>query len=134
METEDSPEPQAELPARIPELQAALPAHAHDLAPTLAPVGSFDVNAPLRAPRTLKGRHITVGSRLLRLRRLGCETHESVFQSPKSTPLERATAKRAGKLRRNLPAGASISNLDDEGSQPTLTDEVCATRVATQIE
>lgn len=60
MEAQDEPEPKP---------QAAPPA----LAPAVA---RLDVNIPLRAPRTQKGRYISEGGRLLRLRRLESEMHE----------------------------------------------------------
>ena len=67
MEAEDAPEEQAAPPAPQPALPPA--------------PGSvrFDINAPLRVPRTLKGRYITKEGRLLRVRRMDSEMHETAF-------------------------------------------------------
>ena len=115
MEAEEGPpEPQSTLaPASAP-------------APAIASVAAFDINVPLRVPRTERGRYVTKEGRLLRVRGLSSEMHESAFQSPKSILLECATSKCAGKFRYTLPNGVSVADLDNEASQPTLMDEICA--------
>ena len=81
-----------------PEPQTAL-APASAPAPAITPALTFDINIPLRIPRTEKGRYITKSNRLMRVRGLRSEMHESAFQSPKSLIVECMTSKCAGKLR-----------------------------------
>ena len=60
---------------------------------------TFDINIPLRVPRTLMGRYITRDDRLLRTRDMRSEAHETAFESPKSIVVECMTSKCTGKLR-----------------------------------
>ena len=64
VEAEDAPEERAAPPAPQPAL------------PPVSGSARFDVNAPLRTPRALKGRYITKEDRLLRVRRLDSEMHD----------------------------------------------------------
>ena len=64
----------------------------------VAPV-AFDINIPLRVPRTLRGRYISKDNRLLRARNLNSEMHESAFQSSKSILVECMNRKCTGKFR-----------------------------------
>ena len=88
MEAEGAPpEPQVALaPASVP-------------VPAIVPGNTFDINIPLRVPRTEKGRYVTKGNRLLRIRDLNSEMHESAFQSSKSIIVECMTSKCTGKFR-----------------------------------
>ena len=74
MEAEGAPsEPQvAPAPASVP-VPPPEPQVAPAPAPAIAP--AFDINIPLRIPRTLRGRYISKENRLLRTRHLNSEMH-----------------------------------------------------------
>ena len=87
MEAEDAPEERAAPPAPQPAL------------PPASGSARFDIKAPLRVPRILKGRYITKEGRLLGVKRLDSEMHETVFQCPKSILAECMAGECAGRLR-----------------------------------
>ena len=71
-----------------PELLAALAPTLPIAAQPPAPALRFNIEKPLRVPRTDKGAFIAKGNRLLRTLFLKSEMHESVFRSPKSIVVE----------------------------------------------